>query len=242
MAINSTPLTTDKEAVTFIPDAGVEASTIRLLVNPEQLDLRWTKVINRVRTKTRLVTFFWGEAPVAFNYRGQTGFTYPTATRRNEVAAQIKGDAVNQANALRGDLASNRDQLSKTSDPGRVAELETEQKDITDAIATLENIKSETDLTKLHEEVKTNTGLHLLSAKYRILKKLENLYRKHQDPENLITLQYRKYEFRGYFESFSFVDDARNPWNWIYNINFTILEWTDSVELDGEEIQLAPTT
>jgi len=38
-------------------------------------------------------------------------------------------------------------------------------------------------------------------------------------------VQYRNYIFEGYFERYSFTDDGKNPWNFMYNISFTILKW-----------------
>ena len=238
MAIDSSIVITEKEPIIFTPATG---SAIQLLVNPEQLNLRWRKVLNRVRTKTRLVTKFWGEEPVNFNYRGQTGYTFPTNQRRKEVSDQIITDSENTKEALLAEFEENKAQLEKTNSPTRQAELERRQKEIQETLNFLQSIRSQDSLTKLHAGVKTNTGLHLLSSKYLVLKKLEALYRKHQDPNTLISVTYRQYEFKGYFESFSFTDDARNPWNWIYNIEFIILEWYDSIQItDTGEVQLAP--
>ena len=76
-----------------------------------------------------------------------------------------------------------------------------------------------------------------MSEKYKVLKSLEKMYEEYQDPtKGYITLTYRNYIFQGYFEGFSFTDDAKNPWNWIYNIDFTILQWEKNpdITVDGE--------
>ena len=51
--------------------------TITLLINPETLTLNFKKVITRTRTKSRIVSFYWGQEPVSFSYAGQTGNMWP---------------------------------------------------------------------------------------------------------------------------------------------------------------------
>ena len=203
-----------------------------LLINPEALTLAWRKVINRVRTKTRLVTLFWGEEPVKFTYNGQTGYIRP------EVGVGGTGD-------WRAVEAYNKDQIKAATETSEaISELESQLRtngpytvgSLEATIKALKEYKQEIkkyriiqpgELVGLAGEKKTNTELLLASYKFQQLKKLEKLYTKHQDPTYLIDVKYRKYIFEGYFESFSFTDDARNPWNWRYVIDFTILTWEE---------------
>ena len=195
-----------------------------LLINPETLTLTWRKVINRVRTKTRLVTLFWGEEPVKFTYNGQTGYTRPDAEVRGDMSVE----------------AYNKDQIKEA---GRITKRITKLEgfitlgiNVAENTAELFSLRQRLRATRLimpgeiigiAGENKTNTELLLASSKFQKLKELEKLYTKHQDPTYLIDVKYRKYTFEGYFESFSFTDDARNPWNWRYVIDFTILTWQE---------------
>lgn len=201
-----------------------------LLINPETLTLTWKKVVNRVRTKTRLVTLFWGEDPVKFTYNGQTGYIKPYT--------KLWGDA-------RSVEAYNKDQIEKSAAiSNHISKLEGQitaggpysqgsaKGNLQEILAYRQELKGVRliqpgELLDIAGEKKTNTDVLLVSEKFQQLKKLEKLYTKHQDPNYLIDVQYRKYIFEGYFESFSFTDDARNPWNWRYVIDFTILTWQE---------------
>src|ERR1700693_921229 len=79
---------------------GGQTQSVELIVNPETLTLLWKKVLNRRRTKTRLVTLFWGESPVKFAYRGQTGYAYPTITEINSQSATQTASMQNQQSSL----------------------------------------------------------------------------------------------------------------------------------------------
>ena len=207
---------------------------VKLMINPETLTLSWRKVINRVRTKTRLVTLFWGEEPVKFTYAGQTGYIQPMTKIEGKVGYDVKKyneEQLERASAISLYISKLQGQItaggpySKGSADGNRAEIGVYQLQLKD----IRLLQPGTKLEKIGEEEKA-TDLLLLSEKFANLKKIEGLYRRFQDPNNLIDLQYRKYKFFGYFESFSFTDDARNPWNWKYTIDFTILRWIDSVD------------
>lgn len=211
-------------------------SSVELLINPETLTLTWKKVINRVRTKTRLVTLFWGEEPVRFTYTGQTGYTKPTLLRTDitgvgGVEAYNK-EQMGRMTAISNYISKLQTQI-KIGGPYTEGSQEENIQKINDYANELKTIRliQPGNLSELAAgKDMTGTDLLLLSDKFNGLKQLENLYRAFQDPANLVDVLYRKYKFEGYFESFSFTDDARNPWNWRYSIDFTILRWEDNAK------------
>lgn len=200
---------------------------VKLLVNPETITLQWKKVINRLRTKTRLVTLFWGEEPVRFTYNGQTGYTFPKMDKIDE--------KLNNYNKTIDDEISEVEKLIKqykaeilSGGPYTFGSLELNR----NAITTLSNVNynakilPRTGLSSKLPKVFNHTEILYLSKNFLVLKKIEDLYRKHQgSSDKLIDIKYRDYIFSGYFESFSFTDDAKNPWNWLYSIDFTVLHW-----------------
>ena len=205
---------------------------IELKINPESLTLNWKKIITRARTKSRIVSFYWGQEPVNFTYRGQTGNVYP----KQELVSQLR----NQRKSIENDIISH----SQLSDQKRL-ELAKVTQSISLASGNEElvsELELESELLQTSIEVdtasinalsdsldalpdKTHTELIELSPKYQALKRLEELFEASQDVTTLMKVQYRHYIFEGYFETFSFTDDGINPWNWIYNISFTVLKW-----------------
>lgn len=206
--------------------------SFRLLVNPETLTLTWRKVLNRVRTKTRLVTLFWGEEPVRFTYAGQTGYLKPSTKILGSEDATIE-DYNKQQLARSAALTTYITKLEGQIKAGGPFSFATEARNVEELSSAREELRKIRVIQpgQLLEKVgigKKATDLLLTSDKFILLKKLEELYRHFQDPSNLVDLKYRKYKFEGYFESFSFTDDARNPWNWKYTFDFTILTWQDN--------------
>lgn len=232
-----------KEQITFTSYNGTQQQEfIELLINPELLTLTWKKVLNRTRTKNRLITMFWGEEPVKFNYRGQTGYLYP------------KGKGQDALTAYQDSL---KEEISRISSYIQLLELEMREgegysyesyngnkKEVEKLKIALSKVGSslvsQTTLLGGLNQAYKNTEILYMSEKFRVLKKLEDMYRRHQNPnDNLVKINYRDYVFNGYFESFSFTDDAKSPWNWIYNIDFTILEWEKAeayASSDGKDI------
>ena len=201
-----------------------------LLINPETLTLTWKKVINRVRTKTRLVTLFWGEEPVRFTYNGQTGYIKPYTKLWGDARSveAYNKDQIEKSIAISDYISKLEGQIT-AGGPYSKGSAEGNLQEILDYRQQLKGVRliQPGEIAGIAGEKKTNTELLLASEKFKQLKKLEELYTKHQDPTYLIDVKYRKYTFEGYFESFSFTDDARNPWNWRYVIDFTILTWQE---------------
>lgn len=207
-----------QEKLTFVTNKDGEATdSVQLLVNPELVNLQWRKVYSRLRTKSRIVTMFWGEEPVRFTLKGQTGYVYPTASEQNDAFATY--------NEQQKTIADRLMELYKSNSPSAI-----------DEIRQLEKFKISL-LPPANRQMQpqyNQTTLLYMSTKYSILKKLETLYREHQTPnqQDLVKFFYRDYSFKGYFENFSFTDDAKNPWNWQYSIDFIIMDWSNTTDLN----------
>lgn len=226
------PVTNTKgEQIVFFAESS--GDKIELLINPETLTLLWRKVYNRVRTKSRLVTFFWGEEPVKFAYSGQTGNIYPTASQINAGLSAQQSAIQDRAKSLQTEMDKLQSEIIKGG-PYTYGNVSTNQTNILKLSAQLNNYSASLftnksiSANKLQTQL-SNTEIISLTEKFQLLKKLESMYRTHQNPtDKLVRVWYRDYIFDGYFESFSFIDDAKTPWNWIYNIDFTILEWQEN--------------
>jgi len=231
-----------KEQIIFTSYIGTNPDDkIELLINPETLTLMWKKVLNRTRTKNRLITMFWGEEPVKFNYRGQTGYLYPKVTKGQDalIAYQnsLKEEIVRMTSYIQLLELEMKEGKGYSYDSYNGNKKEVEK--LKEALSKIgSSLVSQTSLLGNLNKAYKNTEILYLSDKFKILKRLEVMYRKHQNPnDNLIRVNYRDYVFEGYFESFSYTDDAKSPWNWIYNIDFTILKWEKNEELRiNEEI------
>ena len=85
----------DEEQVKNLAPNLNEKLSITLLINPETLTLNFKKIITKTRTKSRIVSFYWGQEPVNFSYAGQTGNLFPSAEIRdkfvNESTAALAG-------------------------------------------------------------------------------------------------------------------------------------------------------
>lgn len=217
---------------------------VTLLINPESLSLNWKKIITRSRTKSRIVSFYWGQEPINFSYRGQTGNLYPSrelityqqasiADKKEVIKAnaEVEGDIDLQISQLEGSLAT--EGISESYREEATSELDT-------LISAKTGLGVETKvLSRLEQDQNlSHTEILELSPKYQKFKQLQLLYERSQNVNDLIKVQYRHYIFEGYFEGFTFTDDGRNPWNWIYNISFTVLKWTETFGTTSEEILL----
>lgn len=217
---------------------------IELLVNPETITLPFKKVLNRLRTKTRIVTLFWGEEPVPFNFQGQTGYTYPDA---RAIEALLGTQKIN----IKKDVDHIESEISKLEKEVAVGgPFSSTSKDLTGNINRITELRNQlssinTQLIPIASKLidKYNqTQLLRQSPKFKVLKELENLYRIGMIPSNdrddLVVIGYRTYTLYGYFESFSYVDDAKDPWNFKYNIGFTVLDWEDNFnDLAGDLLE-----
>lgn len=226
-----------------IPDSLRELDTITLLINPERLDLNWRKVITRLRTKSRIVSLFWGQEPVNFSYTGQTGNMYPNRelathigqvnTANKEQASLFKSDqdaANSELDQINSDLANpNIDEDTRDS---LEIDRDLEEGEVARTQQGIDSIKpaDPSDLTQ--------TDLYELSPKYQKFKTLQQLFENSRNVNDLMKVKYRDYIFEGYFESFGYIDDGKNPWNRSYRISFIILGWSKAFTASTNEIML----
>ena len=226
-----------------IPSSLRELSTITLLINPERLDLNWRKVITRLRTKSRIVSLFWGQEPVNFSYTGQTGNMYPN----RELATHI--GQINTANRAQASLfQSDQDEANSALDQIN-ADLSNPNidEDTRDSLEIDRNLE-ESEVERTQSGIDsispsdpndlTQTELYELSPKYQKFKSLQQLFENSRNIKDLMKVKYRDYIFEGYFESFGYVDDGRNPWNRSYRLSFIILGWGKPFTPSTNEIML----
>lgn len=234
-----------------LPSSIVALPQITLLINPASLTLNWKKIITRTRTKSRIVSFYWGQEPVNFTYSGQTGSVYPTAQEiNNEVRKLGKAhtDGAEELRARNEELYTEITQREEQIAAGPLFETDQELQTELDALRAERNSNelnasnlttAASTLTPASLGEQSHTELIEMSAKYRAFKKLQYLFEKSQNVNDLMQIKYRSYIFKGYLENFSFTDDGSNPWNWIYNISFTILEWDETPSnFDIDELML----
>lgn len=226
-----------------IPSSLRELSTITLLINPERLDLNWRKVITRLRTKSRIVSLFWGQEPVNFSYTGQTGNMYPNRELATHIG-QINTANREQASLFKSDKDAAKSSLDQINDdlanPGidedtresLEIDRDLEETEIVGAQQAIDGI-SPADPADL-----TQTELYELSPKYQKFKSLQQLFENSRNIKDLMKVKYRDYIFEGYFESFGYVDDGRNPWNRSYRVSFIILGWSKPFTPSTNEIML----
>ena len=225
------------------PSSLLDLDTITLLINPDRLDLNWRKVVTRVRTKSRIVSLFWGQEPVNFSYTGQTGNMYPS----RELATHI--GKVNTANTeqtavLKSDQAAANSSLDQINDDLANPNIDEDTRDSLEIDRSLE----EEEIARTQSGIDgispadpsdlTQTDLYELSPKYQKFKSLQQLFENSRNIKDLMKVKYRDYLFEGYFESFGFVDDGKNPWNRSYRISFIILGWSKPFTPSTNEIML----
>jgi len=230
-----------------------DSTAITLSINPEALTLNFKKIVTPVRTKTRIVTFYWGQQPINFTYQGQTGNLYPSeelrsahvATKNNEATADIdffskrQDELISLISELEDNITVLAERYGKTS--FQVAEADRQLQEYKIELNTAQTtinsraIDMGTPLPFVGENFlsqsvfanTSHTDVLKLSPKYQLFKKLQKFYENSRASSNLIQVVYRHYIFDGYFESFGFTDSAKDPWNWKYSINFTILSWEE---------------
>lgn len=256
-SLKSEPLvfSCDDPSLTNVP------KKITLLVNPEALTINWKKVITRTRTKSRIVSFYWGQEPISLNYTGQTGSLIPTTSALKAASNSINRD--NQLNqiavtdVLTG-LYTERDNIESTlsqgaiTSPGLIAELtaqlNTVNADIKAAEESMQQLEQPTIVPGLLTTDimlgalgdSSHTDLIKKSEKYQKFDQLRKFYEATQNVNILTKLLYRHWVFEGYFESFGFTDDAKSPWNWNYSLTFIILNWQETGSRSGNELLLVP--
>ena len=235
---------------------------ITLLVNPEALTINWKKVITRTRTKSRIVSFYWGQEPISLGYTGQTGSLIPS---REIVAKEASSNANSDINIATGyteqlnDLAKQQLQLERDIEAYIIT-----NRDATSLQTELDNVNTEIkNLTLQLEAVgkgyslingllttknildavgdSSHTDIIKKSEKYQRFDQLRKFYEATQNVNILTKLLYRHWVFEGYFESFGFTDDAKSPWNWQYSLTFIILNWQETgLFSTGNELLLVP--
>lgn len=236
---------------------------ITLLVNPEALTINWKKVITRTRTKSRIVSFYWGQEPISLAYTGQTGSLIPTQSLLNSVVDtqaandyQTMDDFDNALMQLQNERKKKEEELALLLGGPNAASVETEIAEIDANIKTIQENQTQiikSPLTKPISLLTTTSVLDALgdsshtdlikkSEKYQRFDQLRKFYEATQNVNILTKLLYRHWVFEGYFESFGFTDDAKSPWNWNYSLTFIILNWqeTGSYGGGGNELLLVP--
>lgn len=233
-----------------------DSTLITLLINPEALTLNFKKVITRTRTKTRVVSFYWGQEPVNFSYQGQTGYLWPGQTLLADAVsstAQSISENIDVLNAQKAEAEVTIEKffeefatLDSAGEAERAQEKSAEIELLYDQIRAIDSTVAqfgtqlaeysskgfvgfgEQELLRLTgNENASHTDVLKLSPKFQLFKKLQKFYEDSRASNNLIQVLYRHYIFDGYFEAFSFTDSAKDPWNWKYSISFTILSWDE---------------
>ena len=226
-----------------IPSSLQELDTITLLINPDRLDLNWRKVITRIRTKSRIVSLFWGQEPVNFSYTGQTGNMYPSRELATHIG-RVNTANRDQASLLQSNISTldselddvNSDLSNPNIDDDTRLFLEGERDNLESSIEV--NQQESDGISPADPSDLTQTDLYELSPKYQKFKSLQQLFENSRNIKDLMKVKYRDYIFEGYFESFGFIDDGKNPWNRSYRISFIILGWSKPFTPSTNEIML----
>lgn len=227
-----------------IPASLRDLDMITLLINPERLDLNWRKVISRIRTKSRIVSLFWGQEPVNFSYTGQTGNIHPTSTELTKGVDSINTANEDQLNLLQenqqivdGELSQVNKGLTNAAvnSPTEFSLLQ-ERASLEAELAT--NQQGIDATSPVNPDTFTQTEMYELSAKYQRFKSLHQLFENSRNIKDLMKVKYRDYIFEGYFESFGFIDSGSDPWNRSYKLSFTILGWSKPFTPSTNEIIL----
>jgi len=226
-----------------VPSSLRELSTITLLINPDRLDLNWRKVITRTRTKSRIVSLFWGQEPVNFSYTGQTGNMYPNRELATKIG-QINTANKEQTSLLQSESEDIDSELAQVNEYLANPDIDEETRtslELTRAdyqSAASKNERDTAGISPADPSDLTQTELYELSSKYQRFKSLQQLFENSRNIKDLMKVKYRDYIFEGYFESFGYVDDGRNPWNRSYRLSFIILGWSKPFTPSTNEIML----
>lgn len=250
-----------QEPITFTWKNTSEAPRITLLINPEMLTINFKKIITKVRTKSRIVSFYYGQEPLNFTYQGQTGNLYPS----NEIRESFKKDTSQGLDTAIKELEDQLDTLdaqqlrlaeqierydpnfSKTIVQGLTTNYDDIQKEIDTKKSALnalrEGTKTTATITSLGFGEKyivdnvltdlSHTEILNMSPKFKLFKALQQFYDDSQTATELIRVVYRDNIYDGYFDSFSFTDSAKDSWNWKYSLAFTVLSWEKATQFSN---------
>ena len=226
-----------------IPSSLIELDTITLLINPDRLDLNWRKVITRVRTKSRIVSLFWGQEPVNFSYTGQTGNMYPNRELATHIG-RVNTSNREQASLFQSDQDEANSSLDQINDDLANPNIDEDTRDSLEIDRDLEEAEIERTqqgidgISSADPSNLTQTDLYELSSKYQKFKSLQQLFENSRNIKDLMKVKYRDYIFEGYFESFGYIDDGKNPWNRSYRLSFITLGWSKPFTPSTNEIML----
>ena len=226
-----------------VPEAVRALPKVTLKINPANLTINWKKIITRVRTKSRVVSLYWGQEPVNFSYVGQTGNLYPVeelqkkanvVSSTNSVTVEELRDTIVELTAKRAVvleyIATADDDFTRDELLTELAELETE---LINSQSSIDNIQSGVVAI---EKVSTHTEVLELSPKYQVWQSLQQLYDDSQNISDLLKVKYRDYIFEGYFENFGFTDDGSQPWERPYSLSFTVLNWDKKFSVGDKQL------
>ena len=226
-----------------VPDSIRALPKVILKINPANLTINWRKIITRVRTKSRIVSLYWGQEPINFSYIGQTGNLYPT----NEIQIQASKTSTIQ-NVTITDLLTSSEELqarqqivlnniASASEESTISlfqtELEEIESELIDIQSSIDNIQSSISTI---EDTSTHTEILEMSPKYQVWQNLQKLYEDSQDIADLLKVKYRDYIFEGYFENFGFTDDGTSPWERPYTVSFIILNWDRKFTIGDKQV------
>jgi len=179
-----------------------QIDTVVLRVNPQQISFQRMKIINKVQTNApgRFVVFDWGTDLLVLGISGNTGNLLPDAVT----------SGTNPINTL---LETTVAAISPT------AANQAGQKAARGVAADVSTIIQKTLMGSL-----TYFELLNMSPKFITFKRLEKMFELSDADSDVITLEIGdKNVYRGYFDEFTFDIVAESPWNWKYNIKFTVL-------------------
>lgn len=210
---------------------------VTLLINPETITIPWKKIITRVRTKSRIVSLYWGQEPLTLTYKGQTGNLYPNIELQKRINETVGNDIKKGIENLNKEIANVDKQIEEKENHWAASQDSPFQLEITaseldslqhDRLVLLDSIRQLTEEVRVDlTDGMSHTEIIKLSPKYQKFDALRKLYEKSQTIPELMYVRYRDWLFEGYFENFNFTDDVKSSWNWTYNLTFTILNWDE---------------
>lgn len=215
-------------------------SQITLLINPETVTIPWKKIITRVRTKSRIVSLYWGQEPLTLTYKGQTGNLYPHVELQKKVASSTIKDLDDSITKLDDEILALDKDIKLTEDAivanennqglkdVLISDLDSLQHDRSVLLDSIAQLQQAGNIQLANPTIgMSHTEIIKLSPKYQKFDALKKLYEKSQTVTELMYVKYRDWLFEGYFENFNFTDDVKSSWNWTYNLTFIILNWDE---------------
>lgn len=172
--------------------------TIKLKVNPEEIAYSKPKITQKVQTAhpKRFVVFEWGTDLTVINLAGNTGNMVPSSNPSSEDI--FENDITIAAGNLAGGSAGGA------------------------AVSGIGSVLSELQEAALG--VMSYFEILEMSPKYRLFKDLQDMYETFDADSDILTMEMGNFIYRGYFSNFNFTQNANNPWNWKYNIEFIVLD------------------